>query len=344
LPYNNTEENWLYLTEDAAKAARWLGFVPFERIVDERNAPPELFIPEDDLDDQSGLTNGEQVQVPTLDDAVPTFYSSGFRVRQPYRIILTGEKTSLREVLLPIARMVGGELLLPTGEMSDTMIAGIARRAVGYDRPSVVLYCSDFDPSGHQMPISVSRKLQALRDLHYPKLDLQLHHVALTLEQVRRLHLPSTPLKETERRGDRWRTVHHHEQTEIDALAALRPGDLRQIVLDAIEPFYDSTLEVRVDEAESLWHQEAEELLTDHPSYQSAVGDIRTALRAVHEDADALHDAQDFARDAFEDIELPPVIPPEPVIDAEAPRPLFTTRDDYATATRRLVDHKALES
>jgi hypothetical protein len=28
-----------------------------------------------------------------------------------------------------------------------------------------VLYFSDFDPSGYQMPVSVSRKLQALRDL-----------------------------------------------------------------------------------------------------------------------------------------------------------------------------------
>jgi hypothetical protein len=343
LPYTNTEENWLYLTEDAAKAARWLGYVPFERIVDERNAPPELFIPEYDLDDQSGLTDGEQIMVPKLDDAVPTFYSSGFRVRQPYRIILIGEKTSLREVLLPIARMVGGELLLPTGEMSDTMVAGIARRAVGDDRPSVALYFSDFDPSGRQMPVSVSRKLQALRDLHYPKLDLQLHHVALTLEQVRRLELPSTPLKETERRGDRWRAVMQHEQTEIDALAALRPGDLRLIALDAIEPFYDGTLEARVDEAESLWHQEAEELLTNRPGYQSAVGDIRAALRAVHEEVDAFDGAQEAAREAFQGVQLPPVNLPEPIIEATAPRPLFTTGDDYVTACRRLIDHKALE-
>jgi hypothetical protein len=246
LPYTNTEANWLYLTEDAAKAARWLGYVPFERIVDERNAPPELFIPEDDRDEQSGLTRGAQINVPSLDDVVPTFYSTGFRARQPYRIIFIGEKTSLREVLFPIAHMVGGELLLPTGEASDTMIAGIARRAAADGRPCVVLYFSDFDPSGHQMPISVSRKLQALHDLLYPTLDIQLHHVALTLGQVRRLELPSTPLKETELRGDHWRAVMHHEQTEIDALAALRPQALRRIALDAIKPFYDGTLQERV--------------------------------------------------------------------------------------------------
>src|SRR6516162_3751647 len=43
------------------------------------------------------------------------------------------------------------------------MIAGMASRANEDDRPAVVLYFSDFDPTGHQMPAHVSRKLQALR-------------------------------------------------------------------------------------------------------------------------------------------------------------------------------------
>src|SRR5262249_25212809 len=44
LPYINTDENSEWLTENAAKAGRWLGYVPFERIVDERNAPPEIYV------------------------------------------------------------------------------------------------------------------------------------------------------------------------------------------------------------------------------------------------------------------------------------------------------------
>ena len=46
LPYTNTDEAWTWLDETAAKAARWLGYVAFERIVDQRNAPPEIFVPE----------------------------------------------------------------------------------------------------------------------------------------------------------------------------------------------------------------------------------------------------------------------------------------------------------
>ena len=38
--FENTEEDWIWLTETAGKAARWLGYIPFERIIDKRNAPP----------------------------------------------------------------------------------------------------------------------------------------------------------------------------------------------------------------------------------------------------------------------------------------------------------------
>jgi hypothetical protein len=34
----------------------------------------------------------------------------------------------------------------------------------------------------------------------------------------------------------------------------------------------------------------------------------------------------------------------EPEIDSEAPVPLFTTEEDFFTATRRLIAHKALEN
>jgi len=312
--------------------------------VDERNAPPELFLSYCNIWMRPELSRGASVEVPSLDRALPTFLSFGFDVRQPYRIILIGEKTSLREVLRPIAEMIEGELVLPTGEASDTIIAGIAARASADKRPSVALYFSDFDPSGYQMPISVSRKLQALRDLRYPELDIQVPHVALTLDQVRQLDLPSTPLKETERRADRWRAVMRHEQTEIDALAALRPQELRSIALNAIKPFYDRTLERRIQTSRGLWHDAAQRQLTAHPSYQAAVNVIGDAHAALEEAVNVLHGAQDAAQAAFENIELPPVVAPEPMIDQVAPRPLFTTHDGYADASRRLIAHKALNS
>jgi hypothetical protein len=231
--YINTDEMWRWLTETAIKAARWLGYVPFERIVDERNAPPELYLSSYcKIEPERG--RGQRIITPDPEEAVPRFASPSWPIIQPYRIILIGEKTSLRPVLLPIAQEVTGELLLPTGEPSDTMIHDLASRCALDPRPSVVLYFSDFDPSGRQMTVSVSRKLQGLHDLLYPNLNIRLHQVALTREQVRELDLPSTPLKATEQRASRWREVMGHEQTEIDALAALRPEALTAIARDAV--------------------------------------------------------------------------------------------------------------
>jgi hypothetical protein len=38
--YRNTNADWEWLVDVAGKAARWLGYVPFERIIDNRNAAP----------------------------------------------------------------------------------------------------------------------------------------------------------------------------------------------------------------------------------------------------------------------------------------------------------------
>ena len=41
-PYENNDEDWTWLSETAGKAARWLGYIPFERITDNRNAEPVI--------------------------------------------------------------------------------------------------------------------------------------------------------------------------------------------------------------------------------------------------------------------------------------------------------------
>ena len=93
------------------------------------------------------------------------------------------------------------------------------------------------------------RKLQALRDLSYPGLGIQVRRAALTAEQANELDLPSTPLKETEKRAANWRDRTGRKQTELDALRAA----LRRFALEASEPFFDATLSERVSEAAEEW-------------------------------------------------------------------------------------------
>ena len=144
---------------------------------------------------------------------------------QPYRVVMIGEKSSLADVLGPIAQGHEADLYLPTGEMSDTLVYRIARTAAKDGRPLAVLYFADCDPAGWQMPISVGRKLQAFREL-LGGFDFELHRVALTPDQVREYGLPSTPLKDTEKRGDAWRreTGTAADRDRRARLAAPRPA------------------------------------------------------------------------------------------------------------------------
>jgi hypothetical protein len=341
--YINSDAMWEWLADTAMKAARWLGYVPFERIVDERNALPELYLPESfQVEPERG--SGERIIVPGIAETMPCFTSPQWPIVQPYRIILIGEKTSLRHVLLPIAQEVGGELLLPTGEPSDTMIAELAARCALDPRPSVVLYFSDFDPAGRQMPISVSRKLQALRDLICPALNIRLHHVALTLEQVEELALPSTPLKPTETRAERWREVMGHEQTEIDALAALNPDALIDIAREAIRPYYDATLAERTAEAEEKWRAEGKEILAREPAYTNTREKMALTLAQIAKQRRKLSVLQDRAVALLATIEPPAIELPEGKPDAQQPasEPLFDSGADFVTATRQLRQYKNL--
>jgi hypothetical protein len=62
---------------------------------------------------------------------------------------------------------------------------------------------SDCDPAGHQMPISIARKLQAFKDQFFPDLEFEVVPVALTPQQVEAEGLPSAPMKEGEKRSGR---------------------------------------------------------------------------------------------------------------------------------------------
>ena len=271
--YRNTNEDWEWLSSVAGKAARWLGYVPFDKIADNRNAEPCIHH-KARVAPEAFVSIGIHVDIPDADDLEPRPMAAGFDPRQAYHFVLFGEKASLGDVVLPIARTKQADVYLPTGEISDTLLYQIAKDANKDGRPLVMFTLADCDPAGHQMSVSIGRKLQAFKDLLFPKLKFEVVPVALTVEQVRDLGLPSTPLKETEKRADRWREAFGCEQTEIDALATLQPSVLREIIERAFDPYYDHTLEDRVSTAKREWLEGAQEAINDQID-----GDVLAALR-----------------------------------------------------------------
>jgi hypothetical protein len=346
-PYTNTDEDWTWLVTHAAKAARWLGYLPFHQIIDARNSEPLINIRELKplLPPQPWIGVGLNVSVPDAIDLEPSVYVDTFRVDQPYRLAFFGEKTSLDDVLSPVARDCRADLYLPAGEISDTMLYQMAAAGAADGRPMVVLCFCDCDPSGWQMPISIGRKLQAFKALLFPELEFQVRRVALTPDQVRKHGLPSTPLKTTERRADRWQDAMGVAQTEIDALAALQPALLRRMARHAIRPFFDPTLTSRCNAAQSEWRdacQEAVDEQTDQEHLYELAAQADAALQTVREQ---LRVIEEQIRIEPGDYELPgrPDLP-EPEITVEPDgSPLIDSAWAWAEQSRRLIASKAYE-
>jgi hypothetical protein len=339
-PYTNTDADWLWLSGSCGKAARFLGYIPFDQIVDQRNAAPVVRTFQQP-DPYSYITVGLEVDLPDADDIEPRVDLADFNGVQPYKIVMIGEKSSLEPVLGPIAATYKADLYLPTGCLSDTLIYQMAKVGADDGRPLVVLYFADCDPSGWNMPIEVGRKLQAFQVSLFPELSFEVHRVALTPDQVREYGLPSTPLKDTEKRGDAWRTAMGVEQTEIDALASLRPDLLRQLARDAIAPFFDSTLDRRVYEAQDKWLDDAQATVDeaiDQANLDRLRAEAESKLAQLREEIDAINDA--LRLDAF-DFDLPAIQIPEAELDGVHPLPLLDSSWSFAEQCKALIDSKA---
>jgi hypothetical protein len=333
--FENTDEDWTWLSETAGKAARWLGYVPFDRITDQRNAPPVIHRrPREEPIAWADASLG--IDFP--DVVGPRPYAQGFVPRQAYQFVIFGEKASLEEVVSPIAERFEADLYLVTGEISDTYIHQIAKDANKDGRPLILFTLSDCDPAGRQMAVSIARKLQAFRDLLFPNLRFEVVPAALTVEQAKRLGLPSTPLnKKSEKRADRWKAAFGIEQTEIDALTTPeRMDDLREIVEQAFVPYFDFDLERRVAEAEAEWNEAAEEAIDAQvdrrrlKAARSRAAVLRTEISRLNAELEAI----------AEDIELPPVEVPEAETDDTPRQALFHLDQDWTEATEALIAHK----
>jgi hypothetical protein len=259
-PYTSEDWDWLARPLDCA---RWLGYIEFDRIADERNLPPviRLWKPPPPFT----WVGGCDLDLPDIDaEITPRALMSEMHGTQPYHLVLFGEKSSLAPILGDIADRFQADLYLPTGEISDTMVYKMAKSTEDDPRPMIVFTIADCDPAGWQMPISIARKLQAHKARSFPQMHFQMRRVALRFDHVKKFQLPGSPLKATEKRADPWRKATGLEQTEVDSMLTLHPGEFRKIIVDAIEPFFDRTLERRVYEAKSQWLREAQALVDAH--------------------------------------------------------------------------------
>jgi hypothetical protein len=316
--YQNTEKDWHDLTV-AATDARALGLVDASMFIDARAGDP-LFIADDNGQDESVSVTvyGTEPDGPPIESAfafdyepteyefpdLPSVYVGEPRLAEPYAIEIWAEKSTMNDILLPLAQRMNVSLIPGVGDLSYTHCALQIARVLSHRKRARILYVSDFDPSGARMPIGAARKIEYLirRDQH--DVDVRLDPVVLTADQVRRFALPRIPIKDSDKGKRRFEAQHGEGATELDALEALHPGELARIVGAAVDLYREPTREAKrenraiaaqaradLDEVrEEVLEEFAEEIadLRHHfGAMQARIESRQAALASIAEDARA---------------------------------------------------------
>lgn len=242
-PYENTEKCWDRL-QDASTAARYLGLVDPLAIVDRRNPEPEIFLAYAFRRKPDFTFSPPELLLPDvvsvgINDA--SFEVSGYEWSpedEEYHLELWIEKSTMRDEIAPICERLHVNYTEGKGFASITGMISLLRRARESGKPTRVFWLSDFDPGGECMPVAAARQLEFWREKYAPDTDIRLMNLFLTKEQCKEYALPRSPIKEDKRKAG-FEERHGQGATELDALAALHPGELERIVEEAILRYRD---------------------------------------------------------------------------------------------------------
>jgi hypothetical protein len=287
-PYQNTNACWQSLL-CASKDARYLGTVPLEDFDDRRN--PTAVATGVALPEEPGLTQADVDPIALAFSSILALphlrLEAANRPTQPYHVELWCEKSTMRDILEDVGAQYGVTRVYSLGEISlvACVLLILDRVARNGDRPVRLLYLSDFDPAGRSIPVAAARKVEWLIREHELDIDLQLIPVLLNHDQCVEYRLPRTPLKADEGRADDWAHQFGEGGTELDALEALHPGELRRIVTEVLDCYHDHDLQGRWDS-----------LLSER---RIALAAIATGVHAEYADALRLYQ-EEYARLAWD--------------------------------------------
>jgi hypothetical protein len=291
--YDNTEQCWALL-QDASLAARYLGLVDPLAFDDHRNPPPVLPVGWGEVPEPPSLEwlfSFLGWRLPTIataladgiDLALPEPEVRGYdyrRLDQAYHLELWIEKSTMDDVLEPLAEAYGAVFMPGAGFQSVTnAVKLVARRAQESGKPVRIFYLSDFDPAGDKMPAAIARQIEFWLPLYAPDADIKLTPLGLTREQVVAYALPTIPNKDSDTRKANFEKKHGEGAVELDALEALYPGELARIVRAALDPYMDAELEERLLDAGAA----AQDQMT--AAWEAHTAEIRARLETIETEA-----------------------------------------------------------
>src|SRR5215217_1885530 len=243
--YENNQECWNYM-QQASRQARYMGLVNPEEVVDRRNPNPRIYMGpgasgwEEIQHDQGWAYEFYGFMLPSLEipepslnlpELSPTGYAY-HNAMQRYHVEVWAEKTTMDDILVPLCSQTATNYVSGAGYLSITAMVKLLRQRVHeLEKPCRILYVSDFDAAGKNMPRQMARQMQYWIDTYAADCDIRVEPIVMTAEQAR--EYPEAP---------------DTGAVELDAMEAINPGELERIVRGSIAPFRDPELRTRVQE------------------------------------------------------------------------------------------------
>jgi len=326
--YLNTQNDWKALV-NASLTARYLGLIQPDVLVDRRNPAPMEIAYFRDAPEPNVYVTAPGLDFDLPDEfPVPELVLSRFHRDQDFLVEVWAEKSTQNDILVPLARRLGFNLVIGLGEMSETATRLAVERAVDANRPMRILYVSDFDPAGRSMPVAVARKIE--HKLHSAGIDadITLQPIVLTPEQCAEFQLPRIPIDKDTKRAPKFEHRFGTGATELDALEGLHPGKLAEIIEREVCRYIDPTLQGRVRVAESEINREIAEVENGvSAAHTDSIEELNERYDAISANLAALVDNAEFlwermseeledARPAVDASKIPVARDPNPV---EAP-------------------------
>jgi hypothetical protein len=148
---------------------------------------------------------------------------------QPWSIYIGVEKGGMVIQLQSWFGGLGVPILALGGYSSQSYVDTVAQDVNCVDRPAILLYAGDHDPSGEDIDRDFTERAGCFA---------KVIRIALSAEQVLEYDLPPNPGKETDSRAAGF-IARHGELRQVE-LDALDPDDLRRLYQDAVNQFWDT--------------------------------------------------------------------------------------------------------
>ena len=202
--------------------------IPFKWIVD-RSRPtyaPSVF---------DNLTDGLR--------ALRDCYHRDRWMDQPVHVEVWVEKDAIIGSIEDVAvQELGVPIRVGRGFNSATMVNSIAELFTDIQKPIVVSYLGDHDPSGRCIEREVYERVQ-----RYGSGPFEMRRLAIHAADIKKFNLPPLRAKETDSRSAGFRKQYGDDCVELDALP---PAELRRRVRKAIERVIESKSWQRADSVE----------------------------------------------------------------------------------------------